>query len=43
MLLLLPLENEIPIPAWGFGVLGFVVLVLGLLVVLAVGASRPHS
>lgn len=42
-LLLLPLENELPIPAWGFGVVGLVILVGALLILTLMGSNRPHS
>lgn len=46
---LLPLEggehvvNELPFPAWGFGVLAFVILAILLQAVRSLGKSRPHS
>lgn len=46
---LLPLEggehvvNELPFPAWGFGVLALAVLLTLLQIVRSVGKSRPHS
>lgn len=42
-LLLLPLENEIPIPAWGFGLIGFGILASALLILALIGSNRPHS
>lgn len=35
--------NHLPIPAWGFGLIGFACLMAGLFVVLGLGKSRPHS
>jgi len=37
------LERKLPIPAWGFGVLAFVLLLALLLVTLSIGKGRPHS
>ena len=36
-------HRELPIPAWGFGVLAFVLLALMLLITLSIGKGRPHS
>ncbi len=36
-------EREIPIPAFGFGIIGFGLLVGLLLITLAIGKGRPHS
>ena len=36
-------ERELPIPAWGFGVLAFVLLLGLLLLTLSIGKGRPHS
>ena len=36
-------ERELPIDAWGFGVLAFVLLLALLLVTLSIGKGRPHS
>ncbi|HEU5484247.1 MAG TPA: hypothetical protein VFU98_05020 [Microlunatus sp.] len=36
-------HNELPIPAWGFGVLAFVILVVMLLITYSIGKGRPHS
>jgi hypothetical protein len=36
-------HRELPIPAWAFGVLGFSILVLLLLITWSVGRGRPHS
>lgn len=36
-------ENEIPIPAWGFGLIGFGLLIGLLLVTLSIGKGRAHS
>ena len=35
--------NELPIPAWGFGVVAFLLLTAMLLLTLAIGKGRPHS
>ena len=35
--------NELPIPAWGFGVIALGLLLLMLAIVTHVGGSRPHS
>lgn len=35
--------NELAIPAWGIGVLAFVLLAILMLITLAVGKGRPHS
>lgn len=42
-LLLLPLENELPIPAWGYGLVGFGILFSALLILTLMGSNRPHS
>jgi hypothetical protein len=36
-------ERELPIAAWGFGVLGFLLLLGLLLLTLSIGKGRPHS
>ncbi|HKH53971.1 MAG TPA: hypothetical protein VKA58_00805 [Propionibacteriaceae bacterium] len=36
-------ERELPIAAWAFGVLGFVLLLGLLLLTLSIGKGRPHS
>ncbi len=36
-------HNELPIPAWGFGVLAFAILVVLLLITLSIGKGRKHS
>jgi hypothetical protein len=36
-------EPKLPIPAWGFGVLGFLLLLGLLLLTLSIGKGRPHS
>ena len=36
-------EHEIPIPAWGFGVIAFALLVGLLLMTWSIGRGRPHS
>lgn len=40
---LVAMEIELPIPAWGFGIISFVVLLTLMVVVLSVGGGRPHS
>ena len=34
---------ELPIPAWGFGLLAFGLLVILLLITLGIGKGRSHS
>jgi hypothetical protein len=36
-------HRELPIPAWAFGILGFGVLVILLLITWSIGKGRPHS
>ncbi len=36
-------ERELPIPAIGFGIIGFGLLIGLLLITLAIGKGRPHS
>ena len=36
-------EHELPIPAWGFGVIAFGLLLGLLLVTRSIGKGRPHS
>jgi len=36
-------ENELPIPAWGFGLIAFGLLLALLLMTLSIGKGRPHS
>jgi hypothetical protein len=36
-------HRELPIPAWAFGVLAFVLLTLLLLITWSIGRGRPHS
>ena len=36
-------ERELPIPAFGFGIIGFGLLIGLLLITLAIGKGRPHS
>jgi hypothetical protein len=36
-------HTELPIPAWGFGVLAFVLLVIMLGITMSIGKGRPHS
>ena len=35
--------RDLPIPAWGFGVLAFLLLIGLLALTLAIGKGRPHS
>ena len=35
--------RELPIPAWAFGVIAFVLLIGLLVLTLAIGKGRPHS
>jgi hypothetical protein len=37
------IENEIPIPAIGFGLIAFGLLLGLLLITLSIGKGRPHS
>ncbi len=36
-------ENEIPIPAWGFGLIAFGLLIALLALTWSIGKGRPHS
>jgi hypothetical protein len=36
-------HHELPIPAWGFGVIAFVILLVMLLITYSIGKGRPHS
>jgi hypothetical protein len=36
-------HRELPIPAWAFGILGFGVLLILLLITWSIGKGRPHS
>jgi hypothetical protein len=36
-------HRELPIPAWGFGVIAFVLLLILLLLTWSIGKGRPHS
>ena len=36
-------HRELPIPAWGFGVIAFAVLGILLFVTYSIGKGRPHS
>ena len=36
-------HTELPIPAWGFGIIAFVILTSFLVFALAVGKGRLHS
>ena len=36
-------HNELPIPAWGFGVIAFAILAIMLLITYSIGKGRPHS
>ena len=42
-LALLETERELPIPAWGFGLIAFVILHLLLFITISIGKGRPHS
>jgi len=35
--------RELPIPAWGFGVIAFGILTTLLLITWSIGKGRPHS
>jgi hypothetical protein len=35
--------HELPIPAWGFGLLGFGLLMILMLITLSIGKGRAHS
>jgi hypothetical protein len=37
------IHRELPIPAWGFGVIAFVLLLLLLFLTWSIGKGRPHS
>jgi hypothetical protein len=43
MLLQTEAHRELPIPSWAFGVLGFGILLLLLLITWSIGKGRPHS
>ena len=43
MLLQTEAHRELPIPSWAFGVLGFGILLLLLLITWTIGKGRPHS
>ena len=36
-------HHELPIPAWGFGVIAFVMLFILMFVTYSIGKGRPHS
>ncbi len=36
-------EREIPIPAWGFGIIAFALLFILMFVTYSIGKGRPHS
>ncbi|WP_170304507.1 hypothetical protein [Microlunatus speluncae] len=36
-------HNTLPIPAWGFGVIAFAILIVLLLITLSIGKGRKHS
>jgi hypothetical protein len=36
-------HRELPIPAWGFGVIAFAILAVLLFVTYSIGKGRPHS
>lgn len=40
---LVALEAELPIPAWGFGIIAFAILLMTVGVVLSIGGGRPHN
>ena len=42
-LVLLESARELPIPAWGFGLIAFVLLHAMLFVTITIGKGRPHS
>jgi hypothetical protein len=42
-LVLLETERELPVPAWAFGIIAFVILLVLLGVTLSIGKGRPHS
>jgi hypothetical protein len=42
-LTLLETERELPIPAWGFGVIAFGLLLCLLFLTWSIGRGRPHS
>ena len=35
--------NELPAPAWVFGLIGFAILMILLFITIAIGAGRTHS
>ncbi len=35
--------HELPIPAWGFGILAFVLLMILLAITMSIGKGRAHS
>ncbi|GAA2099952.1 hypothetical protein GCM10009841_14220 [Microlunatus panaciterrae] len=36
-------QHALPIPAWGFGLIAFGILVIFLLITLSIGKGRRHS
>lgn len=36
-------HRELPIPAWGFGIIAFVCLAIMLYITYSIGKGRPHS
>ena len=36
-------HRELPIPAWGFGIIAFAILAILLFVTYSIGKGRPHS
>ena len=36
-------HRELPIPAWGFGVIAFILLLILLALTWSIGKGRPHS
>jgi hypothetical protein len=42
-LTVLEASRQLPIPAWGFGLLAFGLLLILLLITWSIGKGRPHS
>jgi hypothetical protein len=40
---LLEITRQLPMPAWCFGILAFVLLLTLLILTLSIGKGRPHS
>ena len=36
-------HHELPIPAWGFGIIAFAILAIMLGITYSIGKGRPHS